>query len=411
MTQHDRDFTRLVPLLSAGEDIDNLEDAKLPLLNLCVQKSIGGYLRVPPGHVAVIYRYVKKEPSRSLFGAGKLHCVSKRRPEVARQVRFVALDVADIQEIRDAGSTAIEGFLHGGLEAVRDGLLPMPFEYAVVQKDHPNAFAADRGFRAETLLEGQVYPITTALTSADILVTVEDAKVLQDALGALSFKDKWGHKDAAPIVYLVYRASQDPYDRKEIVRTLIADDKAKIHNRAIANTVAYILKVDVRKIAESELAVEQISHNKMGKDYAEPGLSRRMSLLLLATDCWIHDEEIRRETNHRIAMKQRETDLLLANPLLNQKQRNVLTGTMIVFKANEEASIASRLFMPAGLKTGLRGLGFSSNQADHLYFVITQAKTGGGRHVATEKAAAEGLKRAKSRRVRNLSGSRLPSPP
>lgn len=411
MTQHDPDLFRLVPLLSAGDDIDNLEDAKLPLLNLCVQKSISGYLRVSPGHVAVIYRYVKKEPSRSLFGGAKPVLAFKRGPVVARQVRFVALDVMDIQEIRDAGSATVEGFLHGGLEAVRDGLLPVLFEYAVVQKDHPNPFAADRGFRAETLLEGQVYPITTAVTLADILVTVDDAKALQDALGALSFKDRWGHKDAAPSVYLVYRVSQDPYDRKEIVRTLIANDKAKIFSRAIATTVARILKVDVRENAESELAVGRISQNQIGKDYGDPGLSKRMSLLLLATDCWIHDEEIRRETNHRIAMKQRETDVLLANPLLNQKQRNVLTGTMIGFKSNEEASIAPRLFMPAGLKAGLRELGFSSNQADHLRFVITQAKTGGGRHVATEKAAAEGVALAKSRRVRGLSGSRSPSPP
>lgn len=407
MTQHNSGLIRLVPLLSAGEDIDNLEDAKLPLLNLCVQKSIRGYLRVPSGHVAVIYRYAKKEPSRSLFGRGKPVLAFKRGPVVARQVRFVGLDVADIQDIRDARSTTVEGFLHGGLEAVRDGLLPIPFEYAVVQKDYPNSFAADRGFQAETLLEGQVYPITAPIGVGDVLVAVEDANELRKLLGAMSFQDKWGHKKTAPNVFLVYRVSQDPYDLDGITETLIANDPHKIFDQANATTVARIIKINVRPNAERKMALHKISKNETGKDYTDPTLSKRISLLLLATDCWIHDRSARAEMEGRMAPIRE--DAVRKRDQLGKKALEALDQAVFASEQAERAALQPRLYMPSGLRAYLSELGFTKNQVEHLYCIITQTKVG-GRHVGTEKDAAKGLILAKARRLKRLSGNRPPSP-
>src|SRR5690606_16467822 len=95
--------------------------------------------------------------------------------------------------------------------------------------------------------------------------------------------------------------SQDPYDLDGVMKALIDEDPEGFFNRAIATTTARIMKIDVRPSAEREIAVGKIADNEMGKDYSDPTLSKRMSLLLLATDCWIHDEALRAKMETRLA--------------------------------------------------------------------------------------------------------------
>lgn len=398
MSDQEFEPIRLLPLLSTCAGIKNLHDAQAPLLNLCLKNSVRGYFRVPEGQVAVVYEYVKKEPNRSLYGAGKPIVVFNRGPRVDRQVKYLDLDAADLQEIRDAGSAKVEGFLNGGLRPWREGLIPVKVEYGVLQKDWPARSPVDLLFGSERLLEGQVYPIQATIQLQDILISTRDAALLQPLIGAAIAKDKWGHREAAPSVYVAYRASQDPYDFEGVRKTLIDEDPSGVFNRVIAATVAWIMKRDVRPNARRVIAVEKITNNEMGKDYSDPTLSERMSLLLLATDCWIHDEGLRVEMQARLdaireAAKGRE--------LLSLKQRDELDQRVFNAEQQERAALQSQLCMPSGLRAYLENLGFSSNQAEHLYHVITQTPTG-GRHVKTEKAAAEARGQTKGRRLKQL---------
>lgn len=196
--------------------------------------------------------------------------------------------------------------------------------------------------------------------------------------------------------------SQDPYDFEGVTRGLIDEDAEGVFNRAIATTVARIMKMDVRPNAEQGIAVEKIANNEMGKDYSDPMLSKRMSLVLLATDCWIHDEALCAEMDARLAPVRAE----VANEreLLELKQRDELDQRAFRSVQLERSALQPRLRMPSGLRDYLKGLGFRDNQVGHLYHVITGTKTG-GRHVQTEKDAAAARDSAKARRIREVASN------
>lgn len=400
---------RLVPLLSVVDDLEEIGSACGKVLDLCIEKSIKSYINLLPGRVAVVYGLVKKEPSRSLFRKGKPDVVFKRSPVIYRHISWVALDMADLQDVRDSGAATVESFLHGGLESGKDGLYPAPFEYCVIQKYHPNPFNVDRGHRPERLLEGQVYPLSQAINLKDVLVTAEDAQELRLLLGVKTLEDKWGHRDIAPSVYLVYDASQDAYDLDSVRDKIIAKDERGVFSRAIATTAARIIKVDVRDNAERELAIAKISSNETGKDYADPSLSKRMSLLLLATDCWIHDRQCQSDMEERVRPRREAFNREWADPMTTKDRREKLTSEMAAFESAEREALKIDLYMPSGLDAYLRALHFKSSQVEHLTRIITANKTG-GRHVTTEKAAAAEVKSRKIRRVKEPSDSNPPTP-
>ena len=129
MSDQEFEPIRLLPLLSTCAGIKNLHDAQAPLLNLCLKNSVRGYFRVPEGQVAVVYEYVKKEPNRSLYGAGKPIVVFNRGPRVDRQVKYLDLDAADLQEIRDyiaKDSTTAARRVVRELRAAMESLVEMP---------------------------------------------------------------------------------------------------------------------------------------------------------------------------------------------------------------------------------------------------------------------------------------------
>ncbi|KAB8173380.1 hypothetical protein FKV24_014145 [Lysobacter maris] len=407
MSKQRAKHVRLLPLVEACADIEGLLDAGpqgVPalLLSLCLEKSICAYFCVPEGLVAVSYKFVKRDCGRMSFGPGKGEVAYKHGPMADRNIKYLGLDEAHLQGLRDAGFVTIEGFQNDGLTVVKGGLLRVGVEYGVIRKDVvPHSHGAFFGMYS--LREWEVNPIPVSLRVTDVLIAVQDVTTLRALIGERHVHDKWGHREAAPSVFLAYRMSQDPYDFKGVMKALIDEDPEGFFNRAIATTMARIMKMDVRPNAEKGIAVEKIANNGMGKDYSDPNLSKRMSLLLLATDCWIHDEALRAVTETRLAPAREEA--AKQRELLSQKQRDELDQRVFHAEQLERSALQARLKMPSGLRDYLRSLGFRANQADHLYHVITRTQTG-RRHVQTEKEAAAARVLTKARRLRNLGDNR-----
>lgn len=289
---------RLVSLLSAIEGIDERVHAN-KLLDLCIEKLVKSYFSVPPGHAAVVYRLVNKQKKQLLFGPDETIITLKKSPAIIREIKRVGLDPADLRNIRDAGVAVVGGFLHGGLAVGKAGLFHWPFEYCVIRKDMPNPFGTDKGLSLpETLLEGLVFPIEQKIRLEDVFVAAEDAKRLRQAVAGEEIQDKWGHKEAAPSVFLIYRAAHEFSDKKhnyeDVAEWLMEHDKNEVFTIKVAEFAGRLIKKDVRikkkDLKPNRLAIDKISNNEMGKDYSEAVASQRLSLLHLATDCWIHDK-------------------------------------------------------------------------------------------------------------------------
>lgn len=289
---------RLVSLLSAIEGIDEQVNAH-KLLELCIEKLVKSYFSVPPGHAAVVYRLVNKQKKQLLFGPDETIITLKKSPAIIREIKRVRLDPADLRNIRDAGVAVVGGFLHGGLAIGKAGLFPWPFEYCVIRRNMPNPFGADMGLSLpETLLEGLVFPIEQKIRLEDVFVAAEDAKRLREAVAGEEIKDKWGHKEAAPSVFLIYQAahefSEKRHNYEDVARWLMEHDKNKVFTTKVAVFAGRLIKKDVqikkKNLKPNKLAIDKISNNVMGKDYSEAVASKRLSLLHLATDCWIHDK-------------------------------------------------------------------------------------------------------------------------
>ena len=128
-----------------------------------------------------------------------------------------------------------------------------------------------------------------------------------------------------------------------------------------------------------------ISDNPMKKDYSDPRLSNRMSLLLLATDCWIHDQELHNEMEKQLEPERRSVKEARAKLAGSEKLKELellLAHKEMIAKSR----LSQKLHMPAGLEKYLRSLGFSSNQANHFVRIIKGSAIGGV-HVATRKGA------------------------
>lgn len=407
MSKQSVEYVRLLPLVDAFADVEGLLDVGpqgVPalLLSLCLEAAIRAYFPVPEGMVAVSYKNVIRDRGRMPFGPGNGEIAYKHTPLADRKIKYLGLNESHLRGVRDAGYTDIEGFQDGGLIVVKEGLLPVSVDYGVIRKDVvPHSHGALFGMYS--LREWEVNPIPVSLRATDVFVSVQDVTTLRALIGERHVHDKWGHREAAPSVFLAYRMSQDPYDFEGVRKALIDEDPEGFFNRAIATTMARIMKMDVRPNAEQGIAVEKIANNEMGKDYSDPTLSKRMSLLLLATDCWIHDEALRARTEALLgpireeARKKRES--------LPQKQRDELDKRVYQTEHLERSELQEQLRMPSGLRDYLRSLGFSANQADHLYHVITRTQTG-RRHLQTERDAAAARGLTKVRRLKNLADRR-----
>lgn len=361
------------------------ENAQYALLSLCFSEDLRVYFPVPAGHVVAVHETALVE-RRMGYPATRPVIRYRGRAAVRHEVKWICVDKSSLKQIRDANYVVLEDHFEGGLVDATDGYTYKPLDLCVVRRDSPTFAPTYPVFRPEMLTEGVVFPTRHEIRFSDLSVARDDAALLRKAVGPSEIHDRWGHKESAPNVYRMYALSQEPYNEAEFVRHLIAMDDSGVFIKQVAITAARILKKEVRARAEKGLLVEKISNNEMEKDYYDPELSKRMSLLLLATDCWLHDQALHEESEQLLRPARESVALAKEGPTstdaLKKMEKKFLAAHM-----SERRQLSCKLYMPKGLEDYLRALGFSSNQAPQLARVIRGKKVGGV-HQRTKKALA-----------------------
>ena len=366
-----------------------IDDVCSVILSMCIDRGVRVYFRVPPGHVvanhdmAVIDRRTRDTGARPVV----MYLGPAR---VEHQIRWIEIDLVGLKQILDAGSVVLAQHFNGGLIDCHDGLSFHGVECCVIRKDSPEFHHSDAVPKPRLLTEGVVFPVMHEVRFNELFVSRSDGVGLIKAAKLIGIADKWGHKELAPHVYRMYSISQESLDESEIASRLIEGDETGVFTKAIANTAARILKVEVRPIAEQNINVALIRDNETRKDYSDPTLSKRMSLLLLATDYWLHDQSLRKEPDRQL--KQRRTTVESAR---DKKAGKAVLKTMEMELLDAELAarrvLSFRLYMPSGLREFLKEVGFSSNQALQLERIIKGKKIGGV-HARTRRAAGSTTK-------------------
>jgi len=283
-------------LLDAAEGI---ADVSGRLFDACISEEIPVYVRIPQHFVAVTlgvagHTGVWSDVSGDELGDGSRILVdysSDGEAVVDHRMEFVRVDVSDLERLRD-GLTVEQGeFWSGGL--LRRG--GASFELV----DFDNCRTARRGSLWDTDF-GLSHAAVTIKVS-EVFVDLEDVpRVRASLLAEIEIEDRWGHREAAPAVHLIYRAAQYFADKKYSFRAAKEwirenDVKGLLEGRekALDYAARLINRNPRKKSAESRevLRIDKITNNEMGKDYRESIASNRLSLLHLATDCWIHDKK------------------------------------------------------------------------------------------------------------------------
>ena len=172
----------------------------------------------------------------------------------------------------------------------------------------------------------------------------------------------------------------------EIVSRLIADDESGVFTQTIATAAARILNIDVGEHALERMKFDAIRENEVKKDYSDPSLSKRMSLVLLATDCWLHDQALREESEKLLQAKVVAVELARKKKPGSAELKRLETELADATFAKER-ELSSMRYMRSGLRKYLEELGFSGNQASQLERIIVGKKVGGV-HVRTQKRIA-----------------------
>lgn len=287
---------RLQPLTSVIDHSAGIDGQQL--LNHCARLGINVFTAVPPGHVVAIRHppYMERAPSRSRKESAQAW--RSTRPWIVPDVRYVQLDPSDVVSLRDAGAVDVREFYHGGLAHMTNGLLLMDFWSGLicVERSDPVSPKPISLFSVR-LSPYNVDPVEQRYGLDDLFVSADDVRRLQREGGVV--KDRWGHKDAAPSVFLVYKAAhyvaRNGYNQEKVVEWLQAHDEQDVFTKKVAEFAARLIKKDAAIKSSGKTQLEEsfrlISDNELGKDYREDIASNRLSLLHLATDTWLHDQK------------------------------------------------------------------------------------------------------------------------
>ena len=377
---------RLESLLEIAQGA-NSENAEQDLLGVCIEKSVRVYFPVPPNHVVAVHEYALVD-SRSTQPGARPILAYPGRIFVNHAIRWLAISNVDLKCILDAGVATVACHLNGGLVDWYGSLIFRSFDYCVIRRDSPDLLSSPQDLKPVRLPRDCVFPTEQEIRFKNLFVSRNDGADLRKAIAPKEVPDKWNHKVSAPNVFQMYALAHQSYDQVTIVHKLIADDKLGVFSVAVANTAGRILNVGVGKHAEAGLKVEKISSNEMNTDYSDPSLSKRMSLVLLATDCWIHDRELIMRMELELEPQRSAVQQALSSQKAAGTENLKMQKTRfaeIEMKARSE--LKPKLYMQGGLDKYLQDLGFSSNQALHLDRIIKGAPVG-GIHVQTKKKAA-----------------------
>ena len=296
------------PLLDAVEGIKN---AEARLIDGCISQGIFAYVAIPqemaaltlgvPGYSGVVTDLADDElgedGSRILVDYSFVDSLI-----IDLRLRFVQLAVSDLRLLRDGGEVKNSEFTNGGL---------MPAEIS----DDKLLSAEKRGYELKAFDRCRIVrhtkssdpfdesngPVELMIKLGDLLVDRTDvSRIRGGILAALEVEDRWGHRDEAPVVHLIYRAAQHFADKEytfEAAKDWLQGNDLKGYfkkkSKAL-NYAAWLINRDSNKKSverENTLALKKITENEMGRDYTETIASSRLSLLHLATDCWIRDKK------------------------------------------------------------------------------------------------------------------------
>ena len=295
---------RLIPLSEVVTDIDDVDDIERRVLDLCIAQRVPTFIITPSNTVAVAYEWVKSEKP-ILMRVGEAEDGEARtlpvghiypiNPVANTSVAYLGLDASDLKEIRDASRITKEWFSSGLKAHPRGGFERELYEGVSLCRPPHLDLRAEYPLRPEDAQKRLVFQVKVA----DIFVSVDSISMLKrDLRAASSVVDRWGHKEDAPSVFLIYSAAQKfagaKYDFDAIREWLIANDKNKVFKGKIADFAARLIKKDVvikrKKLQPDRIARDKIVKNALGRNYTEDVASDRLSLLHLATDSWLHDK-------------------------------------------------------------------------------------------------------------------------
>ncbi|MGH8075227.1 MAG: hypothetical protein ACREO4_14350 [Lysobacter sp.] len=323
-------------LLDAPKGIKQPERA---LLDACIAHGVSVYVRVPSkvqvhilGHDAFkggpcidIDNDPFDDTSRILIdysfaGSGVI---------VDARMKFLRLAKADLILLRDQGQVTLRQFESGGLiwrdrrpatgskqrlsvdsrarlRAMRrrlDGYVDQckfDDEYELVNFDLGRLGNSQSTGPADLLGNSTVEAKLTVKTG-NLYFDVDDIPKVRDLVVArLRVEDRWGHRVDAPAVYLIYQAAKHFSDREytfAAAKTWLSENDTQGYFSKMSKALDYAAQLINRnprkKSADNgdKLQLDRIIKNETGNDYTEIFASNRLSLLLLATDAWLHDKK------------------------------------------------------------------------------------------------------------------------
>lgn len=308
-TDTNKDVKRihLTPLLDAVEGIKNVEDRSV---NECISQGISVYFAIPPKMVAQTIGMpsgvVADLDDDELYEDGSRILIDYAHVDslvTDYRLKFVRLAMSDLGPLRDKGEVTAGEFTNGGLMSAKISsfeLLPgesRGYELQDYGRCRLLRYKKDRDPFGES-----DSAVKLLIKLVDLLVDREDVpRIRGEILAALAVEDRWGHRDEAPVVHLIYRAAQH-FSDKEYSAALASEwlkenDLKGFFDRKdkALDYAANLINRNPRKKSIERgdtLDLNKITSNKVGKNYTEEKVaSNRLSLLHLATDYWIHDNK------------------------------------------------------------------------------------------------------------------------
>lgn len=285
-------------LIDAAEGIADV-DAKL--LNACIKREVQVYVRVPQGFVATtlgIAGYTgvlldSSDDEQEDDGSRIVLDYTSVGAQVADyRMEYIRLAASDLELLREKKEATLAEFSCGGL-------IPQYGPgYAFVEFE--DCRIAHRGSTTDPFNDSRP-PVALTIDVSKLFVDLESLPQIRQLVQAeLRVEDRWGHREDAPAVHLIYRAAQhfatEKYTFKAAKAWLCENDTKGLFegkSKALDYAARLINRSPTKKSVESGTVLElnKISRNVMNRDYREPVASNRLSLLHLATDCWVHDRK------------------------------------------------------------------------------------------------------------------------
>lgn len=293
------------PLVEAVSGINNAGNRAIIA---CVSLGIPVYVRVP-SEVMLRVRGIKSpEESNGEWSADSFEDVDQKfdlalsqGDELVSEIRLVRVPASDLSALSDGRTPRRGVFKNCGL--VRTPIGPISLEdledfwnqrdrYCLVEFDTCRVVRPQGAF---------LVPDDIAIEAEKLLIDIRDIeRVREKVLATLDKEDPWGHRVEAPVVFLIYRAAcyfaDKKFTAKNVEQWLVEQDKETGYFEKKSKALEYAAQLINRNPRKKQvemhptLTLGMLDNAKTGRSYIDDVASNRLRLLLLATDCWIHDK-------------------------------------------------------------------------------------------------------------------------